>query len=439
MGRGENAGIVYLIDFGLAKRYINTKTHTHIPYVENKSLVGTARYSSLNTHMGIEQSRRDDLESVGYSLIYMMRGSLPWQGTKGANKQEKYDKIMEKKMDMSIGELCKKLPIEVAHFMYYCRNLKFEAEPDYEHIKAEFREGFRKTCCFKQFDYDWSSLRCDLTRRTKRASSDSNQAECEDKAKNRNKRKLSRKLAVQNLASGITPRGSARRMDSTFGEQVEKKAEPAVAPSGLLMPNNSPVKEKAEGEEVPEECGKPVVTLELKMGSEEIIQEDGEKEKEQKEAFPEQKHEEEEEEKKPSPEEETKKKAEEDATPKIAKPPEEKKRHEERTDKQEDWRDSEQSWDFQGAEITERAHIHKDYLAERPQEEAIPAEHEEQDAVAVPVSMSMHSSDMLRGHTYEGFNWLNAIKRSGTNQAPQPRMPKPDRGFRKIYSTLNDN
>ncbi|CCD16864.1 unnamed protein product [Trypanosoma congolense IL3000] len=93
MGTGKKGHHVYIIDFGLAKKFRDSRTHQHIPYKEGKSLTGTARYCSINTHIGIEQSRRDDLEGIGYILMYFLRGSLPWQGLKAHTKQERYRRL----------------------------------------------------------------------------------------------------------------------------------------------------------------------------------------------------------------------------------------------------------------------------------------------------------------------------------------------------------
>nr|XP_043635778.1 casein kinase I-like isoform X1 [Erigeron canadensis] len=159
MGLGRKANQVYVIDFGLAKKYRDLQTHKHIPYRENKNLTGTARYASVNTHLGVEQSRRDDLESLGYVLMYFLRGSLPWQGLRAGNKKQKYDKISEKKMSTPIEVLCKSYPSEFMSYFQYCRSLRFEDKPDYSYLKRLFRDLFIREGY--QFDYifDWTIMK----------------------------------------------------------------------------------------------------------------------------------------------------------------------------------------------------------------------------------------------------------------------------------------
>ncbi|XP_072981651.1 casein kinase 1-like protein 2 isoform X1 [Typha angustifolia] len=159
MGLGKRANQVYMIDFGLAKKYRDTSTHQHIPYRENKNLTGTARYASVNTHLGIEQSRRDDLESLGYVLMYFLRGSLPWQGLKAGTKKQKYEKISERKVATSIEALCRGYPTEFASYFHYCRSLRFDDKPDYSYLKRLFRDLFIREGF--QFDYvfDWTILK----------------------------------------------------------------------------------------------------------------------------------------------------------------------------------------------------------------------------------------------------------------------------------------
>jgi casein kinase 1 len=159
MGLGRRANQVYIIDFGLAKKYRDTSTHQHIPYRENKNLTGTARYASMNTHLGIEQSRRDDLESLGYVLMYFLRGSLPWQGLKAGTKKQKYEKISEKKVSTPIEALCRGYPTEFASYFHYCRSLRFDDKPDYAYLKRIFRDLFIREGF--QFDYvfDWTILK----------------------------------------------------------------------------------------------------------------------------------------------------------------------------------------------------------------------------------------------------------------------------------------
>ncbi|KAM0944967.1 putative protein kinase CK1-CK1 family [Dioscorea sansibarensis] len=156
MGLGRRANQVYVIDYGLAKKYRDLQTHKHIPYRENKNLTGTARYASVNTHLGVEQSRRDDLESLGYVLMYFLRGSLPWMGLKAGTKKQKYDKISEKKMLTPVEALCKSYPSEFISYFHYCRSLRFEDKPDYSYLKRLFRDLFIREGY--QFDYvfDWT-------------------------------------------------------------------------------------------------------------------------------------------------------------------------------------------------------------------------------------------------------------------------------------------
>ncbi|CAA6666131.1 unnamed protein product [Spirodela intermedia] len=170
MGLGRRANQVYIIDFGLAKKYRETSTHQHIPYKENKSLTGTARYASVNTHLGIEQSRRDDLESLGYVLMYFLRGSLPWQGLKAGNKKQKYEKISERKVSTPFDVLCRGYPAEFASYFHYCRSLRFDDKPDYAYLKRIFRDLFIREGF--QFDYvfDWTILKYQRSQMTNKPS-----------------------------------------------------------------------------------------------------------------------------------------------------------------------------------------------------------------------------------------------------------------------------
>jgi serine/threonine protein kinase len=118
MGRGRDRHTVFIVDFGLAKLFQNPRTGRHIPMKEGYSLTGTARYASINAHLGHELSRRDDLLSIGYVLVYFLKGSLPWQGLQGDSHEEKYLNILTKKQETSLEELCQDLPGNL-YFMDY--------------------------------------------------------------------------------------------------------------------------------------------------------------------------------------------------------------------------------------------------------------------------------------------------------------------------------
>ena len=157
IGLNDKSNLVYLIDYGLSKRYKDKNSGQHIPYRENKQLVGTVRYASINAHLGIEQSRRDDLEGIGYVLVYFYLGRLPWQ-----NKTDKgkplTQKITEKKLTTPPELLCKKMPREFSYYFHYCKNLKFEDRPDYNSLKCmfgELLESRKKINNIKELIYDW--------------------------------------------------------------------------------------------------------------------------------------------------------------------------------------------------------------------------------------------------------------------------------------------
>ncbi len=155
IGLNERSNIVHIIDFGLSKRYKDKNTGQHIPYRENRHLVGTVRYASINAHLGIEQSRRDDIESIGYVLAYFYLGRLPWQSKMDKGKPP-VNKIMEKKLITPPEILCKKMPMEFSYYFHYCKNLKFEDRPDYTTLKCLFADLLASRINIEdEFIFDW--------------------------------------------------------------------------------------------------------------------------------------------------------------------------------------------------------------------------------------------------------------------------------------------
>lgn len=154
----KSANLVCVVDFGMAKQYRDPKTKIHIPYRERKSLSGTARYMSINTHLGREQSRRDDLEALGHVFMYFLRGGLPWQGLKAATNKQKYEKIGEKKQTTAIKDLCADYPEQFGQYLSYVRNLGFEDTPDYDHLRDLFLQALSRTGESDDGIYDWMLL-----------------------------------------------------------------------------------------------------------------------------------------------------------------------------------------------------------------------------------------------------------------------------------------
>ena len=181
----DSSNLLYIIDYGLAKKYRDPNTYIHIPYKENKRLAGTARYASLYTHLGIEQSRRDDMESLGYTFVYLLKGSLPWQGVKGENRLEKYTMIKEIKQKTKPETLCEGLPQIFVKYLRYCQQLKFEEKPDYAGFRNLFKTLFYERQYDNNFDYDWVFLEALSTMapndNINKTISETNIADCSDR------------------------------------------------------------------------------------------------------------------------------------------------------------------------------------------------------------------------------------------------------------------
>ena len=155
VGQGPFENVVFLIDFGLAKRFVDPTTKEHIPYRDDKQLTGTARYASLHAHQGCEQSRRDDLEALGYLWLYFLRGKLPWQGLAPDDDGNKYEKIAEIKKTIGLKELCRDVPREFYEYFKRIRGMTFDQTPDYAGLSRLLaarrqREGFEM-----DYQFDW--------------------------------------------------------------------------------------------------------------------------------------------------------------------------------------------------------------------------------------------------------------------------------------------
>lgn len=126
---------IYLIDFGLARRFRNPTTHLHIPLTRGHNLVGTIRYASINSQLGHELSRRDDLESLAYTLVYLVCGILPWQGIPLSRNTNRRTAVLRRKQELC-EQSCDVVPPALATFLHYTRSLAFTEKPDYDHLHA---------------------------------------------------------------------------------------------------------------------------------------------------------------------------------------------------------------------------------------------------------------------------------------------------------------
>jgi casein kinase I family protein HRR25 len=156
MGTDRAEHLVNVIDFGLAKKFRDPKTSAHIPYRQDDHHgVGTSLFASINAHRGIECSRRDDLESLAYMLVYFLRGTLPWRKIKGTTVTETWDAIRDKKLE-ALSVLTVGLPVEFEIFFNYTRGLEFEDLPDYVGLRDLFKGLAKKMKIEYDEVYDWT-------------------------------------------------------------------------------------------------------------------------------------------------------------------------------------------------------------------------------------------------------------------------------------------
>jgi serine/threonine protein kinase len=153
----RKTNIIYIIDFGLAKRYLDDLDN-HLPKTNGRKLTGTARYVSVNVHEGISPSRRDDLESIGYLLIYLLKGSLPWQKINNSDKYKKYEMIGEIKRTISLHAHFPDVPLEFITFLSYCRNMTFDEDPDYEYLRNIINTLYKHHGFENDNKYDWNIM-----------------------------------------------------------------------------------------------------------------------------------------------------------------------------------------------------------------------------------------------------------------------------------------
>jgi casein kinase I family protein HRR25 len=136
----KNSSTIYIIDFGISKKYRSSRTGKHVRFSKTGKMFGTIRYNTYNASRGLEQSRRDDLESIGHMLIYLVKGYLPWANIGGSNVKKRYFRMLNLKKNTSTKTLCQNLPNEFLEYINYCKNLKFEEDPDYEYLRSLFRK-----------------------------------------------------------------------------------------------------------------------------------------------------------------------------------------------------------------------------------------------------------------------------------------------------------
>jgi len=225
MGREELNENLYLIDFGLAKRYRSSKTLKQNPLTKRKRLTGTARYASIHALEGYEQSRRDDMESVGYIMAYFLRGGLPWQGMKLKSKEDKYKNILDKKKEISSEILFKGFPSEFAEILDYTKNLEYTEEPKYQMLRNKLMDLCKRLKYNFDYIYDWTTQRDLAKRKNKKLTSSKTQSTINKsfRKNSRNKKKYIERISEELLEKQRKKRDKSKDKDKKIENKKEKE------------------------------------------------------------------------------------------------------------------------------------------------------------------------------------------------------------------------
>ena len=214
----ENANVIYLIDFGFAHKYRSSRTGKHIKYKNIKKVLGSMRYLSINANKGYEQSRRDDLESLGYMLVYLSKNYLPWieYEKQKINKMKKYKLVCASKIENIPEILCAGLPIEFSEYLKYVKNLEFEQEPNYNYMRKLFLDVLSRYNYQNDFIFSWI-----LNKKTKRGS-DTKSLDNKSYSKNNSKKKCGRQNSQKRLYNIIKKSLEKERARSQDDKEVHK-------------------------------------------------------------------------------------------------------------------------------------------------------------------------------------------------------------------------
>ena len=151
--------VIYVIDYGMSKKYRSSIKGNHILFSKKKKFRGTFNFSSINSMKLYEESRRDDLESIGYMIIYLITGKLPWSKVSNPSMIDRYKNVLNLKQNISNQELCKGLPSEIFQYMEYVKYLKFEEKPDYSYLKNLFLSILHNMNMTNDLLFSWRKIK----------------------------------------------------------------------------------------------------------------------------------------------------------------------------------------------------------------------------------------------------------------------------------------